>query len=208
MMKPLLVLTALFALALAGCQKDTGYPAGTVMGKKVAWMGIDYSLTRLSPASAFPPPEEIFPVMPHAWNRLYIRERYHALPTRLDAYLVDASQAVYAPNDATSGAQLIETADKIGETHITPEIIAEKVKSYPLDEDADVGLVFIVDRMVKNKRNRVNDAAIYAVYFDAQTREVLSAERGIYSAGGMGFRNYWFNPIKWLDRSLNPGYGG
>jgi hypothetical protein len=45
--------------------------------------------------------------------------------------------------------------------------------------------------------------AVYVVFFDATTREVISVEREVHQAGGNGFRNFWFGVIKRTDENLS-----
>jgi hypothetical protein len=109
-------------------------------------------------------------------------------------------------------------ADTIEQSHITQQDIATAVRSYKLEKTNGLGLVFIVDRLagtgkgiaiLDTKRNEVlvrrfgNLGAVYVVFFDVATREVISAEREIQQAGGSGFRNFWFGVIKRTDSKLS-----
>jgi len=38
--------------------------------------------------------------------------------------------------------------------------------------------------------------AVYVVYFNIETREVLFTQRKVSNAVGFGFRNYWFRVVK------------
>ena len=77
-------------------------------------------------------------------------------------------------------------------SHITDADIAEMVKSFKLDAREGMGLVFVMDRLVKNQAV----GCMYVVFFDIPSRKVIRSERVCGRAGGAGFRNYWFRPVK------------
>ena len=79
-----------------------------------------------------------------------------------------------------------------GETHLTDADLAAAVRSYKLASTSGLGLVFIVDRLVKLEQK----GAVYQVYFDIASREVIARQRVVVKAGGFGFRNYWFRVVK------------
>ena len=65
-------------------------------------------------------------------------------------------------------------------------------------EPRKAGLVFIADRLSKADKK----GALYIVFFDIKTRQVLPSKRQIHSPGRYGLRNYWFNVIKQADSTL------
>ena len=58
--------------------------------------------------------------------------------------------------------------------------------------------MFIVDRLVKSEAR----GAVYLVFFDLASREVIATERVIGRASGVAFRNYWFGVIKSAESGL------
>jgi hypothetical protein len=62
--------------------------------------------------------------------------------------------------------------------------------------------VFIVDRLVKKQET----GCTYVVFFDVQSRKITHSERICAGAGGGGFRNYWFRPIKGAVEKLPKMY--
>ena len=76
------------------------------------------------------------------------------------------------------------------------------VKSYKLKHEKGIGLVFVVDRLVKLQET----GCIYVVFFDVSSRKVLKCERVSEKAFGFGFRNYWFRPVKEAVRKLPAMY--
>ena len=73
-------------------------------------------------------------------------------------------------------------------SHISEKDIAASVKGYDLKYKDGIGLVFIVDRLVKVQKV----GCLYVVFFDIKSRNVLSSERVCNEGGGAGFRNFWF----------------
>jgi hypothetical protein len=143
----------------------------------------------------FRQPDQIFPGMLAKWNDLFIVEMFPKLQSMAKSAESDLD-AVTARNEKASVAQ-IERSDgtrdeMVNPTDITEANIAEAVSGYKLKRDQGLGLVFIMDRLVKKQEM----GCLYAVFFDIASRKVLHSERLCESAGGVGFRNTWFRPIK------------
>lgn len=170
---------------------------------KIVWAGIDYSMTRMIGPGEFPNPENIFPGMLENWNNLFIEERVSFVEKAIKKTLIPDIGGVTRANKAASAKQIVNSPgpnDTVEQTHITPEMIAKAVKSYKMENKSGLGVVFIVDRLVKmDKRGK---GAVYVVAFDVATREVLSSQRGVYIAVGIGFRNFWFRVVKDAEREL------
>ena len=76
------------------------------------------------------------------------------------------------------------------------------VKAYDVRYKEGLGLVFIMDRLVKAQQT----ACLYVVFFDIASRKIMYSERRCEKAGGGGFRNYWFGPIKHVVKELPDMY--
>lgn len=186
---------------LCVCGADAPKKDPRLSADTVVWAGLDYTMARLIGPGDFWNPETIFPDRPESWNRLFVRERIGKLGEELGKRVIVDVEGMTRRNKDTSPKQVIPSGgpeDVIGKSHITPADIAAAVKSYKLENQTGLGLVFIVDRLVKPTAN----GAVYVVYFDIATRAVISAERKIGWATGNGFRNYWFGVIKKVDSEL------
>jgi len=186
------------------CGADAPKPDPRLNADTVVWAGLDYSMVRMIGPGDFGNPDAIFPAMPESWNRLFVRERLGSLARELNKRVVADVGGMTNRNRLAGPKQVIPSGgpdDVVGKSHITPQDIADAVKSYELENKTGLGLVFIVDRLVKPSQT----GAIYAVYFDLATREVLAAERKIGWAGGNGFRNYWFGVVKMVAADLAGG---
>jgi hypothetical protein len=171
----------------------------------LVWCGLDYSKVKMIGTMDFHEPAQIFPGMLVKWNDLFMVEMYPKLKAMEKSTDSDL-EAVSARNQKASSSQILAkdgTADEmVKPTDITDADIAEAVSSYRLKHDHGVGLVFIMDRLVKTQEV----GCIDVVFFDLASRRVLHSERLCEKAGGMGFRNYWFNPIKMAVQKLPKMY--
>ena len=66
------------------------------------------------------------------------------------------------------------------------------MKACKLEAKQGIGLIFVMDRLVKNQAV----GCMYVVFFDIASRKIVRSERVCGRAGGAGFRNFWFRPIK------------
>lgn len=90
--------------------------------------------------------------------------------------------------------------DTIQKSHLSEQDLAQAVKSYKMENKSGLGVVFIVDRFLKLDKKGIG--AVYVVFFDIASRQVLSSERLVNKATGYGFRNYWFRVIKDAESGL------
>ena len=187
------ILTAVMMLSLAAAAALGAPDAGST--EPLVWCGLDYSMVKMIGALDFRQPEKIFPSMPAEWNALFMKEVLPKLESMAKSVRTDI-KAVADRNDTASEKQIEHedgTADeKVKPSHITEANIADAVRSYKLKTDQGLGLVFIMDRMVKAQET----ACMYVVFFDVASRKVVHSERLCERAGGIGFRNYWFRPVK------------
>jgi hypothetical protein len=197
--KLFIVLCALWTASVVfGADKAAAPAASPVLqSDTVVWAGLDYSLVRMYGTMDFREPETIFPQYLEAWNGLFIQElvvhKSERLSKATHKKVVTDTEGMSKRNALAKPEQIIRQDGKFtDETHIKDEDIAAAVRSYKLSNTSGLGLVFIVDRLVKTEQK----GAVYLVYFDVATREVLAKQRVVVKAGGFGFRNYWFRVVK------------
>jgi hypothetical protein len=190
-MKRALIALAMFAFASAGpirAQESAGPDT-------LVWCGLDYSMVKMIGATDFAQPQQIFPGMLVAWNGLFMKEMLPELEKMAKSVRTDLT-AVAANNEKASEKQIQREdgsrEEMVTPTHIKDSDIAELVRSYKLKNTQGLGLVFIADRLVKAQET----GCFYVVFFDISSRKVISSNRLCEKAGGMGFRNYWFRPVK------------
>jgi hypothetical protein len=189
--RALQVIAGLLVLVLPGCTTvQPVTPADTLI-----WCGLDYTKVKMIGSSDFRRPEEIFPGMLEKWNDLFLREMLPKLADMAPVVRPDTA-AVYAHNENASPDQIVREDGSYDGTVRPSEIseadIQEMVRSYQLHSNTGLGLVFVMDRLVK----RHETGCMYAVFFDVGSRNVVFSTRICSKAGGGGFRNYWFNPVK------------
>lgn len=165
------------------------------------WCGLDYSRAKMIGTKDFQEPGNIFPGMLEAWNGLFMKEMLPKLERMAPGLRTDIS-AVQGSNAKQTADCIVRedgTADEmVKPTHITVEDITVSVKGYELKYKQGLGLVFIMDRLVKGQQT----GCLYVVFFDIASRKVVYSERLCDKAGGTGFRNYWFNPVKHVVKRL------
>lgn len=187
----------------------------------VVWAGIDYSLVRMiGTTNTIRVPELLLQGMPARWNDLFLDERIEGVAASLGKRIDIDIAGVTERNRGLNREQVIldkEVKDAVKQSHITPKDIADAVRSIKLSRKDGVGLTFIVDRLVTEKKfkpkKNPNDAALayveraaaaHVVFFDVATREVLLVKRENRTTGSTGnFRNLWFGPIKEIDEELS-----
>lgn len=195
-------------LLLAATAAPAVRAAETASANSLVWCGLDYSQVKMIGTLDFRKPEEIFPGMLLAWNGLFMAEMLPELEKMAKSVRTDL-QAVQARNEK-AGASQIERKDgsrdeMVKPTHITEAGIADIVKSYKLENDqglGGLGLVFVMDRLVKAQET----GCLHVVFFDLASRKVVRSERVCAKAGGFGFRNYWFRPVKDAVKQLPKMY--
>jgi len=168
----------------------------------VVWLGLDYSGVQMIGLDAFNEPDRIFPGFLEDWNRLFLREKLETLSRKLQKPVTIDTGAVEARN-RTAGKGQILLEDGNLQRHVeaprwSEAQVAGMVKGYDVATKRGVGLVFIVERMVKVRGARSDRSVgcVWRVFFDLESREILMCHRGCHDAAGFGFRNYWFNVVK------------
>ena len=200
MTKVLIALTMLRLSAVGVTRAADVASPGTLV-----WCGLDYSMVKMIGALDFREPDQIFPTMLVAWNGLFMKEMLPELEKMTKSVTTDLA-AVEARNEKASGKQ-IEHEDgsreeKVVASHIKEADIADAVRGYKLKNDQGLGLVFIMDRLVKTQET----GCMYVVFFDVASRKVVRSERVCSQAGGIGFRNFWFRPVKDAVKKLPKMY--
>ncbi|RME73724.1 MAG: hypothetical protein D6785_16755 [Planctomycetota bacterium] len=195
------LLLFLSLILICSCKTVSYHPREISGEPHVVWVGLDFSLVRMIGVNDFRKPKEIFPGYLEKWNNLVLKEQLDDLEDNLGKPILVDIDSVMEMNRMASADQIIRrvgTESDLMDSHITPEMLEEQIKSYKLKETDGIALVFIIDRMVKSQAS----SAIYIVYFDIRTRKIIYSKRGIFKAGGFGFRNYWFGCIKRAIRAL------
>jgi hypothetical protein len=200
-MKRILIAITMLSLSAAGVARA----AEVASPDTLVWCGLDYSMVKMIGTMDFRQPEQIFPTMLVAWNGLFMKEMLPELEKMAKSVATDLA-AVEARNEQASAKQ-VEHEDgsreeKVAASHIKEADIADAVRAYKLKNDQGLGLVFIMDRLVKAQET----GCMYVVFFDVASRKVVHSERVCAPAGGMGFRNYWFRPIKDAVKKLPKMY--
>lgn len=196
-MKTTLIAMMMLSLSLIGQTRAevTSSPDALV------WCGLDYSEVKMIGTDDFRDPDGIFPGMLDAWNALFMKEMLPSLEKMASPLRSDVT-AVEGPNSKAKASQIVHedgTKDEmVTPTDITEKDIAAAVKNYKIKYNDGLGLVFIMDRLVRAQET----GCLYVVFFDIASRKVVYSERMCTKSGGIGFRNYWFSPVKEVVKKL------
>jgi len=197
------ILIAIMLLGLTGTGVSRAADASS--SDALVWCGLDYSMVKMIGTADFKQPSQIFPGMLEQWNALFMKEMIPLLEKMASPVQSDLA-AVTARNEKASDKQIERqdgTKDEmVKPTHITDADLASIVKSLKMTHDSGTGLVFVMDRLVKAQET----GCLYVVFFDVSSRKVLLSERVVAAAGGAGFRNFWFKPIKTAVAGLPKQY--
>ena len=189
-------LVALVAALLLSARTPAADPPAKpalLQAETVIWAGLDYSQTRFYGTEDFKHPEELFPEILEAWNQRFletlIQDKSEPLSKALGKRVQPDINAVSAGNRAARSSAIIRQNDIFcNESHLKEPDLAEAVRAYKMTSTNGLGLVFIMDRLVKSEKK----GALYRVFFDVATREILAKDRLVVKAGGLTFRKYWF----------------
>lgn len=191
-----ILMRAVLITCVALCLSNTvAFAAERPKDEPLIWCGLDYAKVKMIGTADFRQPEQIFPGMLNAWNGLFMKEMLPEIESM--AKIVRTDLAAVTERNSKATASQIERRDgtrkeMVNASHLTEPDIAEIVASYKLEQTNGLGLVYIMDRLVKNQ----DAGCLYVVFFDVQSRAVVRSERMCGEAGGIGFRNYWFTPVK------------
>lgn len=209
-MKIRLIAVCALSLAFSALAVDKKARHPLMNSDSVAWAGIDYSMVRMLGTDDFRKPEVIFPDMLDKWNARFVNQLLPRTEQALKRRVIVDVEGIAGRNRLASTNQIIRLnpgrisrfapapfqylADTawLNKPMISQTNIAEAVRSYELSNQNGLGLVLIVDRLVK----RTERGWVHVVFFDVATREVISSEYRGYKAGGGGFQNHWFTVIK------------
>ena len=176
-----------------------------VEAEEIHLYGIDYSRSQMIGILEGKGYDDIFPGFTAAWNSLLVKEQldiiFKSLGKKDLAFDIDPTIAA----NASAPTEVIVRRggrDRDLAPHISNGLILETLEGYRLKEASGLGMVFIMDALVENKKQ----ACLHTVFFDIETRLPHGSFFGCYEASGFGFRNYWFHPVKEAIQEIKPQY--
>ncbi len=173
-----------------------------VEADRFLWVGIDYTQVQMV-GPDFSDADAIFPGHTDQWNaRAASVESLSYLSSSLGApvkprvgHLEEAHAAVDGDALTSGGAG---GAHLVSELVLSRAVVAERVASYDLGSESGVGLVFIMESMLKEAET----GCMRAVFFDVEEREVLHMARYCEVARGVTFSTHWQTPVEGAYNSL------
>jgi hypothetical protein len=201
-------------LLLSSLTLAAGLGDRLIPGATVVWAGLDYSTAEMFVPETFnDPAEKVFwgpggglsdritkfaspdlawTQLVTDWNTMYVNEGLKRFEKDMTVDLVVELPAPDGQtNPRTSQWFRPEQTASVAPSVFDAAAVAARVATWKLTSTSGTGLGVIVDRL----SNAEDRACAWPVYFDVATREVLWTERLCSHPVGIGFRNYWFNPI-------------
>ncbi len=196
-------------------------------GNPVVWVGLDYSTTLILVPEAFDDPEEkifwgpgggmddlitrfagprdVWSRLTTDWNAMFLHGLYKKVEKALD---IRMTVALPDPDGQTlpHGPPWFLAASRSPEFAmlLTDAEVKARAASWKVDARTGTGFGILVERLSKEE----DRGCAWPVIFDLASREVLYTERLCSSPSGIGFRNYWFNPladiVKAMVKKLKP----
>ena len=155
-----------------------------------AWLGLDFSNTKLFGPEGFNDPKKIIDHYFIAWNQLIFDEG--------DKYNVKGAFKLKQMYTEDSYFDLLNSKVKSNDIFVDRSYSVSKsdinniVKNYNFSNiKQKICLVFIVERLDKPKEQ----AVVWVTLINSNTKEIILTERMIGKPGGFGFRNYWAGAV-------------
>lgn len=159
--------------------------------KKVAWLGIDFTLAKFIGADGFTEPDQIKTHYFNEWNYLIVRE-----PERYDIESAfDLDSISYRIDYLINAHQQIDMSTYIQENphYVSENEIKTALSKYDMTSvTEEVGISFFVETFNKN----LEEAQIWVVLSDIQTKTIFFSRKLKGIPQGFGFRNYWAGAIR------------
>ncbi len=192
----IIILIGLFCLPLqnAWAQDDEKVQPSDKMDsirntEPLFYYGVDFSHIRISDASKISKRFEYRRVYPGSWitflERETIRNNWVQRALRKDSFY-------YKQNEIMSVSLNMVNDFIIAQDYSFPlDTIKSAIKQYHLNEKAGLGLVLLPENFNKEQEQ----AWMWVVFFDIQTREVLWATEVSGNCGHMGYTAHWGSGI-------------
>ena len=162
--------------------------------ESVTWIGIDYSEAKFVGSAGFTDPSDL-PRFLLEWNDFVITE-----PDKYDVKKALGVPSVtidlaftYARNKEIDTEAMVQEED----FKLSKEEVEAVAKSYDLSKISGTAAMLVAECYNKKRL----EGSHWLVLIDAQTSEILSAERFVEKLGGFGLRNYWARTIYELFES-------
>ncbi|MFN3402449.1 MAG: hypothetical protein ACK40G_00050 [Cytophagaceae bacterium] len=165
------------------------------VNNEITWLGIDFTQLRfIGNASQFKDAGDIttstlknryFP----GWNQLFVNEqnKFNVAGATNRTDVRYAMEVTESANNEIKGDLFSSNPNDF--TRLNKEFIEQMIKNYDFKGNKGIGLMFVAETMSKGREQ----AAIWVVFIDMDTKKVILAERTISQARGIGFKNYWAN---------------
>ncbi len=166
--------------------------------KRVAWLGLDFTLAKFIGAHGFTEPDKIKSHFFNEWNYLIVREpeRYKiASAFNLDSMSYRIDHVLSLNEQIEMDTFIQEKPYKVSENEI--QIALSKYDMATVQEE--VGISFFVEAFNKN----LEEAQIWVVLSEIESKTIFFSRKLAGTPEGFGFRNYWAGAIRDVIEKCN-----
>jgi len=159
----------------------------------IDFIGLDFSNSKLIGYQGdYEPAYDVVIRFIPEWNDMfYTQQEKFDVARFLKKYVVHYStENMISVNDKIDPSELI-TNSRLEVQQFTSIQLEKMVENYDFEFKNDVALVFIINSL--NKKEKQNK--LHAVFFNANSREILLSTPLVTGPEGFGFRNYWIGSI-------------
>ncbi len=168
----------------------------TEPGRSYPWVGgMSYPMYVPAQERVISSPKDALEAFASGWNELFRSEQLDDLAEFTRKPVKSAVSTLLGPTHSDGSASWFHMeSGSAREAHLTPEIVAEMVKSYP---SAELGMVIIADRFSKQQ----NLGCMWPVLYN-KDHQVIWTEHMCGQTRGLGLRNYYYGPFKEVLENL------
>jgi hypothetical protein len=155
---------------------------------------------------SFDTPEDAWKRLCSDWNTMFVNERVPDLETRLELRVLVSTPELCATVQRPADAWFLPEYEAAANPATFDAVqLQAAVNSWPVPAQEGLALMVVAERYAKAE----DEGCVWPVFFDIDSRQILHAERQCVAPRGIGFRNYWLNPvvdaIKATARTLSKG---
>jgi len=161
---------------------------------ELIWFGVDFSNVRLIDKTGFTNPSAIRDEYFNSINDVVINEpKKYNLERAFNNKNIVSDLSIVKKRNLTPIIEEMVIDITEQDLIISEEDIPSIVNEYEMAYKNGIGIVFIVQSLLKIPGNKVGN--MYVTFFDIQTKDILLTELMSSQPRGFGFRNYWVRTV-------------
>lgn len=141
---------------------------------------------------SFDTPEDAWKRLCSDWNTMFINERVPDLERRLELRVTVSAPEACAEVKRPADAWFLPEYEAAANPATFDDVqLQAAVNGWPVRAQEGLALMVVAERYAKAE----DEGCVWPVFFDIESRQILYTERQCVAPRGIGFRNYWLNPV-------------